>query len=305
MKKIALIHRGTAYKPEALAYQTYFSRLGFGVDILNSWPRPLRRQYDIEWHFTGMDLSEKSENRLVLHEYTCASNPPAAQLKNWVKTRINQQPHARIFGSRKVEEQFPFSDELPVFFRDAGVAPAFFVASPPQLSPTYDLVYCGTMDRVRQIDSFVTAFIRQLPGRKLLMIGSVPPRFARKYQETPGIYFTGRIPYEQVPEYLKQARYGVNFIPPVPPLNTQRPLKLIEYCALGLKIITTDYPYVNQFEEQRQARFFKLKPDFSNLTWEALESFSYRTPEVTDLSWDAEIKRSGIEDFINDNVNSG
>ena len=299
MKRLALIHLGTAYKPEILAYKAFLSKYGFVVEVLRKLPK--RQKYDIEWYFTGLDFATKSsDGRVIIHEYTCSSNPPFAFLKDKLKKKCNRKPHARIFGNQEVARKFGFSDGVPQFYRDAGLQDSFLDQSEQPIEPEFDFVYCGSMDRIRRIDLLLSKFSRQMPGYSLLLLGTAPQSLKAHFGNDPKIHFQGYVPYTDIAVHLRRARFGINFIPPVSPLVHQRPLKLIEYCATGLKIVTTDYNYANRFEKERGGRFFKLRPDLSNFCPAAIDAFSFLTPDVTDLTWEKEISKSGIITFLQD-----
>ncbi|MBK6950238.1 MAG: hypothetical protein IPH16_21090 [Haliscomenobacter sp.] len=80
------------------------------------------------------------------------------------------------------------------------------------------------------------------------------------------------------------------------PVSVQYPafVKLLEYCAVGLKVITTSTAWVRQFEQQRQGRFFYLGQKDSPLSWEPLRRFPFETPSVDDLVWERLLESSGI-----------
>ena len=98
---------------------------------------------------------------------------------------------------------------------------------------------------------------------------------------------------------MAKARYGLNIMPDVAPFNIQTATKVLEYSAVGLPIVTTDYKWINDFEENKKCRFFKLNNDLSNLSLEALEQFSFVTPDIKELSWDNIIRESKIFSFLN------
>ena len=297
MKKIALVHLGNAYKPEVMAYFDFFSKQGYGVDIYKKKTEAIKN-YDLVWHFTGIDPVWQTKDQFIVHEYTCSSNPPFGGLKDKIKILINRKPHLRIFGSEQVAKKFNFHDDVPRVFRDAGIHSTFFDPLLAEIKPEYDFVYVGSMDPVRKVERLLEAFIGQLPDRTMLLVGYVPKNLFRRFSPYPNIHFQGYVPYTQIPTILKKARYGINFIPLVAPLIDQRPLKLIEYCAVGLKVISTNYPYVRKFEQERDGLFFKLNANLSNFRWDCIEQFDFKVPDVSDLRWEHVIARSGIERFL-------
>lgn len=294
--KIAFIHRGQAIKPELEVYQEYFLQAGHHAILLKNWSEQALQSCDVEWHFMGLDRRPKFGNRIKVHEYTSLSVPPFASWKNRVKKSLASQPDLRVFGSPLIAQMLDFKDGVPALFRDAGIGQQFFQKH-KIAHQAYDFVYCGAMDRTRQLQRLLTHFIQKLPEQKLLLIGEVPPHL-KPFLSHANFYTSGKIPYQAVPQYLLQARYAINFIPDIYPYHFQRPLKLLEYCALGMPVISTDYAWVRQFEAERGARFFKIKPDFSNFTLDQILNFAFSTPDVRDMSWENILRESNILPFL-------
>ena len=294
MKKIALIHQGGAHKPEIIIYKNYFTSHGISVDTFKSYPSGIISKYDIEWHFLGFDFHSK-QARIKIHEYSSVSNPPLSLLKRMAKKWFNVKPDLRIFGSDFVADAYDFSDQVPHRFREAAGIGEFFYNYQPKSNPNFDYVYCGTMEKVRQIDQLLAAFVQNFPhSRNLLMVGEPTLPLYRRYRSFSNIIFTGKVPYEEIPGLLGQAKYGINFIPDIYPLNKQVPLKLLEYCALGLKVITTDYPWIRNFADERNAQFFFLSPDLKNWNERSISNHQFVTPQVGDLSWEKVMDRSRL-----------
>jgi hypothetical protein len=97
---------------------------------------------------------------------------------------------------------------------------------------------------------------------------------------------------------VQEARFGLNLMPDVYPLNAQTATKIIEYCALGMPIVSTDYKWVRRFALKRDANIFFLNKDLSNLTLHDISAFKFRTPDVSDLEWNRLIADSKIFDVI-------
>jgi len=301
MKTIGFIHRGPAYAPELWAYRNFFEQRGFSVKILKEPNEKDLEELTIEWHFTGLDTSAKAPGRLKIHEYVSLSVPPLSPWKNRLKKYLNAKPDARIFGNPFIQKQYGFNDKIPCFYRDAGVA-SFFFQQEQNENKEFDFVYAGSTDSTRKISRLINAFLKQLPNCRLLIVGTPPNDLSPSIKNQPSLFFTGKIPYSGVPAFMGKARYGINFIPEVYPYRHQRPLKLLEYCAIGLPVITTSYRWVHEFEKERNAHFFKLNPDFSNFRLEEIEAFDFVTPEVSDLRWETIIQQSGILSFLEASV---
>lgn len=240
------------------------------------------RGVDIEWHFLGFDFFHKRSDRLKVHEYASLSVPPFAKIKDIAKRVLNSKPHARVLQA-STAARFA-KDDVPAFVKRDGVSNDFF--HQPSRPADYDFIYVGTMDGTRQLQVYLSHWIQHFPGYTLLMVGEPPAYLFNRFKKHPNIQFTGRIAYEEVPYLLSGARYGLNLIPNRSPYNIQGSLKLVEYCAAGLKVITTNYAWAKAFEESRQARFLKLSPDLSNFNPASVENYNFSTPDVSDLSWE-------------------
>lgn len=292
-----LFERTHAYLPEIPAYMSWLSRNKPGVRAVDSSSltdyNP--QDYDIVWRFMGLDREGKG--RFIVHEYNSLSTGTGARCKNLIKRTFNAKPHRRIFLNNNVRSGFSFCDEVPFRLRDMGVDDRFF-RSGPAASPLYDFVYAGSLNRGSVITGFLDYFATSARDMTLLLVGEAHPEMQARYKGASNIVFHGRVPYEEVPALAGQARYGLNLMPDRYPFNLQTATKVVEYCALGLPVISTRYRWVEDYAAARKAQFFWLAPDFSNLSKMALSAFDFQTPDVHDLSWDRVIETSGIFDFL-------
>jgi len=96
------------------------------------------------------------------------------------------------------------------------------------------------------------------------------------------------VPHAQVPHHLLRARIGLNLVSNVAPYHQQTSTKLLEYCAVGLPVVSNDYAWVRDFATHVDGNFHLLNDDAE--TWvfsfgEALDAFPYRVPDVQALAW--------------------
>lgn len=109
------------------------------------------------------------------------------------------------------------------------------------------LVYCGVIAKLRQLDRLIEAYerVHQIYGAsKLLMIGDGNAleeikALAHVLKIEKSIIFTGRIPHDEVVNYIGMADIGVSYIPINENYHYNPPLKTFEYLACGLPTIAT------------------------------------------------------------------
>ncbi len=82
----------------------------------------------------------------------------------------------------------------------------------------------------------------------------------RQFQAFNHITVTGKVPHHEVPAHLRRARCALNLVPDQIPYSEQTSTKLLEYCAIGLPVISTDYRWVRNFAASNKAAIAYL-PD--------------------------------------------
>lgn len=291
MKKILFLSNNKSYLPEIEAYKNFFyeyicidSREEDEIDLL---------EYDLIWKFMGID--SKKIDRPIIHEYASASVGSFAKTKNIIKSLLNSKPNARIFLNKEVRKQFIFNDELPYFYRDMGVDDSFFISNS---SKKYDFLYIGDISKGRKVDILLRKFTSNFPENTILLIGKYEKDLWLKYKSYKNIHFAGYTPYKKVPLLASECKYGINYIPDIYPYNIQTSTKLLEYLALGLKIVTTEYAWINKFESEYEMQFFKISADFSNFNINNISSFQFINKDISKLKWHNILEKSGIRDYI-------
>ena len=292
--KMYFQHTNKAYLPEIAAYRRYFEKTPqFNVVDSTECPFKEAKDIDVVWRFMGVDTAPHSA--FTIHEYGSLSTGFMAPLKDRIKKYINTKPDMRIFLNTFVKEGFGFKDGVQQCIRDMGVDRSFFMTDK---SKEYDFVYCGTITKERKVHLLIDKIARDMTGKKLLVIGSVPDDIYAAYKQYKNIVFTGKLDYMDVPRYAKKAMYGINCVPDIFPYYGQTSTKVLEYCALDLKIITFDGEWIRQFEKRHNAAFLRVKEDFSDFTMNKIEGYSYQIPNVSEYQWDNVIQKSGIREMI-------
>ena len=294
IRRIALIHPGKALLPEIEAYASYFSSKGWVLDPI-ARTAPAHRDYAVHWHLMGTHWGPVRPAGVLVHEYISASTPPFPHLKDFLKRRFNHRPDGYVFGSEWVAHALGFPLDAHCRIRPAGVAASFFRQACSVRE--FDMVYAGAMGRSRELVPLIVRLLRALPGFRLLLVGEPSRELLRVFQTVPEVFFAGKVPHDEVPGLLAKAEYGLNLIPDRYPFRWQPSLKLMEYCALGLKVISTDIPWARAFAHRHGGRFFFVRPD-AVLSREVLRRFPFHTPSVAHLRWDTLLHSAGLAEWL-------
>lgn len=287
---IHFVHEGDAYLPELQAYSEFLQAKGHEAQIhRNVETIPSKPQ--VLWWMCGQvppGIAQRFSGAFHIHEYASASVPPLAWLKDRIKRARQPLPDYRIFQNEWVCQRMGFGDDVPSEFRDMGIAAGFFNKPLSQDFPEFDFVYLGEMRRLQCFPRVFEALAEL--QRRVLLVGEIPNDFKGGLGDSPYITVTGSVPYVNVPSQLRRARCGLNLVPGQSPYIQQTSTKLIEYCAVGLPVVSTDYQWVRNFERQQDGRFAYIplrasKATYRGLLGLALENQVLKVPDVNALSW--------------------
>ena len=245
VRTVHFVHTGTAYMPELAAYEAHLSQLGHHSQR-HSDPATVPVDADIVWWICGRvspQHSQRLRHSLQVHEYASASVGRWPALKDRIKRWRHPRPDHRVFLSEWVRKRMGFDDGVPSTLRDMGVPASFWDAKVTQ-APDHDLVYLGEMGRLAECFGALQALSQA--GLRLLLVGSVPPALSPRLATLPGITLAGRVPQADVAAWLLRARAGLNLMPERLPLVQQTSTKVLEYLAVGLPVLSNDYPWARQ-----------------------------------------------------------
>jgi len=182
------------------------------------------------------------------------------------------------------------------FFLDHGVDLEHFRRRPPTEEPP-DLraiphprigFFGGFDDYITDLD-LLERVARQIPTAHLVLIGDATVSMQR-FESIPNVHWLGFRPYPDIP------RYGSGFDVALMPwvrnewIQSCNPIKLKEYLALGLSIVTTDFPEAWKYQDW--LRIATDADDFVAKVRMALAEGCPATPAerrraVAQASWDA------------------
>lgn len=294
MKKILFVRSENAFLPEIDAYIKYFSstkefkaydssKLGQDYDV---------NEFDIIWEFKGLGGIKKRKNQILIHEYASLSTGKFPLMKNKLKSTLNSKPDLRIFLNENVKRGFKFNDNINYCYRDMGIDKQFIDVKSTEKE--YDFVYVGSICKERGMDKFLETFNRIKPG-KLCLIGNYEEEIFSLYKNNEDIIFTGEVPYSEVPRIASKSIYGINYMPDKYPFNIQTSTKLLEYLALGLKVITTDYKWVRQFEEKNGCDFYKLNNRNIKINIDEISKYNFESNfKAEEFLWTRVIEESEL-----------
>ena len=295
--KIAFIHSHRSFLPELAAYKSFFQLHGIETCILKV-DEENKTDADVYWYMMGFFPKSIHKKKLVIHEYASASVPPYRKMKDFMKSKLNPRPHFRIFLNEYVRQQINIHDEIPFGFRDMGISDLFFQKNQPD-NKEYDFIYSGNTSYQRKLDKLLRVFVSgSLKEKSILLLGNNEYKLSENFSQCKNIFFKSAVPWHEVPDYLSKARFAINFIPDEEPYNAQTPTKFLEYAAMHLPIISTNYFWISEFSERYGGNYYLLKEDLSNLSWDKIIRFNYAFPELRSWRWDERIKSAGILEFL-------
>jgi hypothetical protein len=301
LSKIYFVHEGKAVYPEINAYRDYFAGRTTAeearFDELAAKPDLSRA---ICWHMMGF-YPQRPAARLVIHDYRSLSVGRLPQIKDKIKRLFNSRPDIRIFQNEAVRDAIGFADGVPMVLLGMGV-PAFT----PEFRPVvrdeadYDFAYIGAMSSERRTDLMLDSFLRRFGSTKtFLLLGTPEPSLAERYRANANIIFAGRMSQPDVFRKLARTRSAVNYFPAHYPHVLQTPTKLLEYAALGLRILANEQP-----QSRRTAEMYGIHalwgstPDlFRNVPDELIWDDNLNL-DASPLLWPSVIQASGVSGLI-------
>jgi glycosyltransferase involved in cell wall biosynthesis len=292
---IHFVRNGTANTDELQAYAAYVQSRGHQALVHDS-SQSVPSSASVVWWMCGrVSHTESWRLRLAfqVHEYTSAASPPHAWLKDQVTHWTQPKPDYRIYQNGWLRERLGFGTAVPHALRDLGVPQHYLdTATRTDLpAPDMDLVYAGDM---AQLHAFVPMLHSiHASGRRLLLIGDVPEDLQVQLPES--VVCTGHVSSHDMPLQLRRARYGLNVASES--AHQLSSAAVLAYCAVGLPVVSHDYPWVRYFAAHHQANFLLLGDD--PLGWEknfgeAMAVFPYRVPDVRALAWPLVLDKLGL-----------
>jgi len=257
----------------------------------------LARKFKIPFVY---QISHLKEEEVIMYAHMRIYGSP---LKNAIQGRIGLA--LRNFFLRRANLVLPISDQMKQTLTQYGVPISRMVALPEGVDASIDpksfddeahkirkelslqdkkvFIYAGTFNRFRQFDFLLEVLklvLRDQPEAHLLMVGAgktpedldwLKSKVAELGVEQK-VTFTGWVPRDRVPAYIRASDVGVSAIVPNRVYMNSSPIKLLEYMAIEVPVVATDIPEQRKIIEESDAGICVPwdREKFASAIWEIL-----------------------------------
>jgi len=289
--KLAIYLTGKAWLTEIEGYRDYFTSLGWAVELVPPKKKPITPP-DIEWFFPGVGARRKFRDSFLVHDYPGSTQGNFPKVKDWVKRHFNAQPNLRVFLDQKVRQRVNIQDDVPFCFRPVGVHRRFFEVATESIQKEYDFIYVGTFSGRPEAQQAIEMLAHSKENWKILIVG-VEKQEGKRLN---GVEYLGKIPYQEVPQQLARARYGLVLMPNRYPYNNQEAIKFFEYSAAGLGIVSLSGRWLPNYVKSKGGKAWILEG--RSPTREELMSAGLKAIDVSEREWFNLLSKSGIVEKI-------
>lgn len=242
-KVIRFVHEGKAAYPDVKAFRSYF---GKDYDTFECSPTEAAGATDLDraacWYMMGF-YPRKVGCAVTIHDYRSLSVGRFRRGKDRLKRLLNADPDIRIFQNEAIRQALGFPMDERTYYLPMGVPELFIESRHITAQPTTDFIYIGSMLAERRCELMLDSFVKRFGDRKSFdLYGQPNPVLEARYASRSNIRFHGLIAQDQLPAILKSARVGVCYFPMHYPHVLQTPTKLMEYAALGMRVLANDHP---------------------------------------------------------------
>lgn len=194
---------------------------------------------------------------------------PLARLTAFLEPRLASHESGLLFADDTIANTFADIDcpKVTLFnFPERGFIEqaALRVEQTPIPQPV--VLYLGGLERNRGTAEMLSAFSlvqQRLPDARLLLVGHfMPPDLEDEVRHEAGarglqqnVTITGRVSFEQIGHYLRQAAVGWVPWQPVTKNKYNIPTKLFEYMAYALPVVASDLPSTRPFIQSGQTGY--------------------------------------------------
>ncbi len=225
---------------------------------------------------TVYDVHEAYADFIKVKDYMPAwLRHPIAWVFGWLEPLLARLQSGLIFADDQIATSFErlrYPKTTLFNFPERGFVEDAIAATSEIEERQPVVLYLGALERNRGSRLMVEAFQQvwqAFPEARLLQVGHLMPadleQEMRADAEQRGIAkaitITGRVPFEEIGEYLKQAAVGWVTWQPVPKNQKNIPTKLFEYMAYGLPVVSSNLPSTRPFVQDGENGYLVVADD--------------------------------------------
>ncbi|MBU7018530.1 MAG: glycosyltransferase family 4 protein [Theionarchaea archaeon] len=215
---------------------------------------------------------------------------------------LRDESHVSQFRYRGNEISIvPIGVDLSLFYPGESEIREMYGIDPDE----FLFLYVGNLHPARRVETLIEALkmVNMQKKAKLMVVGNGGTRRLKQYAEAAGsdhVIFTGRVPYDDVPSYMRCCSVFISYVPRTPEFDIQPPLKTVEALASGLPVIATDTLGNRRFITHMENGFLSGDDAVSlkNAMMELMENDALTEKlaknaekSVADLDWGAIVKK--------------
>ncbi|MEO7864551.1 MAG: glycosyltransferase, partial [Sphingomicrobium sp.] len=297
---IRFIHEGKAAYPDVKAFMSYF---GAQYEVIECSPSEAAAAPNLAdsvcWYMMGF-YPKKFACAVTIHDYRSLSVGRFRRWKDRLKRLFNADPDIRIFQNEAIRSALGFSFDGRSYYLPMGVPELFIDSRDIHAQPAADFIYIGSMLDERRCELMLDSFVKRFGDTKRFDLYGPPNlELEARYRDRANIRFHGLIAQDELPVILKSARVGVCYFPMHYPHVLQTPTKLMEYGALGMRILANDHPQSRITAEQYGLHCAWGSADdiFAGIP-DALDWPDNQAVDPSPMAWPAVIGGSGVEQAV-------
>lgn len=300
---IFIIHGGKANYPEISAYRDFFSSDYEVLDgDLASYNKLNNKADCIAWCIMGF-FPYEIEAKQVIHDYRSLSVGRFPAFKDWIKQKFNASPNLRIFQNTIMKDAMDFNDGVQTCILPMGV-PEYIFDVVQKSSSGYLAKYCyiGEISFEREIDQVLSAFVENNIKGDFVLVGTPEEKLYDQFSKYDNIKFLGRKPQKETLELVKQCEFAVCSLPYHRPYSFQAATKLLEYLALGMKVVCNPAPSNTMVCKDLDATgiYISTRNIFEHSGFESeLKHVKPSNSKYHHLGWRSVISKSEVMDYLN------
>jgi hypothetical protein len=293
---VVFVHEGKAAYPEVSALRSWLDPFTITAEAkFDDLPDISGIDRSVCWCMMGF-YRRRPPGRLVIHDYRSLSVGRLGAIKDGLKGAMNARPDLRIFQNEAIRGRMNFRDKIASAIVPMGV-PAIFLDRVPAERRGADFIYIGSLLKERRCELMLESFVRRYGRSKTFHLYGAPiDELAVRFSGYPNIRFFKPIPQSELKPILAASGAAVCYFPSHRPHLLQTPTKLLEYAALGMRIIANEHPQSRKTAQTHGMNIWW--GDSHDMFATAPEEISWSDNVAVDpqpLAWPNVIASSGIE----------